>query len=566
MPTLGAEVVQLELRHQRVRPAPALSTIERILRRHGYPKRRPRRSKGGGEPYPARRARRPGDLQQTDLMGPRHLRGPAGSPASIRCIPWLWSAGASQPCSGATRPPSCCASTLCTRGTSLGLLGSRRWITRWRRPAGADTPIASRRSCACICSSVSHLLFIPPGEPGATPTSRASTISAEERVLRHPCPDPRALRRTSQAFLRYYHFAKSHRALQVGGDGTRYPGPWLARHHPPPLSPTPTAASGCRWPAAECRSSAASIPRALSRSTASAASLPVTRRPLRHGHHLHAPLDARGQGGRPSLQAVPFPDSRTPRRRHRPTSPRTVLMSSVLDVMKVASLGKVLDVMKQPPKVRREPRRATGRLLPRISIKNRLNLHCFFDRITDWGYPNTPQRPLVFAGDLPIVDKPLPRFLDDAAAAKLLRTSWANADPPARVIVELLAPHRGAFERAPGAARYWCSRIPLGLVERPRSTPSSRSDPPAGSASPLASSATTGTFPSTLSSRSSSTMRSAAMGRWRSRKSRSERRPVRRWCLIRATALRWFGADAGIGHVTAHQLRHTLATQPSTAG
>ena len=66
--------------------------------------------------------------------------------------------------------------------------------------------------------------------------------------------------------------------------------------------------------------------------------------------------------------------------------------------------------------------RYTGKPLNRISIKNALiNLHCFFDRITEWGYPNPPQRPLIFAGDLPIVDKPLPRFLDDAAAAKLLR-------------------------------------------------------------------------------------------------------------------------------------------------
>ena len=52
----------------------------------------------------------------------------------------------------------------------------------------------------------------------------------QERVLQHPCPDLRALRRTDQAFLRYYHFGKPHRALRVDGDGTRYPGPWLARH------------------------------------------------------------------------------------------------------------------------------------------------------------------------------------------------------------------------------------------------------------------------------------------------------------------------------------------------
>jgi integrase len=81
----------------------------------------------------------------------------------------------------------------------------------------------------------------------------------------------------------------------------------------------------------------------------------------------------------------------------------------------------------------------TGKPLNRVSIKNRLiNLHCFFDRITEWGYPNPPQRPLIFAGDLPIVDKPLPRFLDDATT-KLMRASRADPDPLSRLIVELLA-------------------------------------------------------------------------------------------------------------------------------
>jgi len=83
--------------------------------------------------------------------------------------------------------------------------------------------------------------------------------------------------------------------------------------------------------------------------------------------------------------------------------------------------------------------RYTGKPLNRVSIKNRLiNLHCFFDRVTDWGDPNPPQRPLIFTGDLPIIDKPLPRFLDDAAANKLMRTSRADPDPLSRLIVELL--------------------------------------------------------------------------------------------------------------------------------
>jgi integrase len=45
----------------------------------------------------------------------------------------------------------------------------------------------------------------------------------------------------------------------------------------------------------------------------------------------------------------------------------------------------------------------------------------------------------VFIGDLPIIDKPLPRFLDDAAAAKLLRIARADPEPLSRLIVELLA-------------------------------------------------------------------------------------------------------------------------------
>ena len=75
------------------------------------------------------------------------------------------------------------------------------------------------------------------------------------------------------------------------------------------------------------------------------------------------------------------------------------------------------------------PTPRTGKPLNPVSIKNTLiNLHCFFDRITDWGYPTAPTRPLMFLGDLPIIDKPLPRFLDDAAAAKLLRAARADPD------------------------------------------------------------------------------------------------------------------------------------------
>ena len=68
-----------------------------------------------------------------------------------------------------------------------------------------------------------------------------------------------------------------------------------------------------------------------------------------------------------------------------------------------------------------------------------INLHCFLTRITEWGYPDAPTRPLMFPGHLPVIDKPLPRFLDDAAATKLLRAARTDPDPLSRLIIEFLA-------------------------------------------------------------------------------------------------------------------------------
>ena len=96
---------------------------------------------------------------------------------------------------------------------------------------------------------------------------------------------------------------------------------------------------------------------------------------------------------------------------------------------------------------RHQARAANRQAVEPVSIKNRLiNLHCFFDRITDWGYPNPPQRPLVFAGTSPIVDKPLPRFLDDAAAAKLLPVVTGRPGPARPPDRRAVGPHGDAFE------------------------------------------------------------------------------------------------------------------------
>ena len=55
------------------------------------------------------------------------------------------------------------------------------------------------------------------------------------------------------------------------------------------------------------------------------------------------------------------------------------------------------------------------------TIRQRLGtLRTFFDRIIEWDWPDAPARTPIFAIDLPIADDPLPRFLDDADAARLM--------------------------------------------------------------------------------------------------------------------------------------------------
>ena len=196
--------------------------------------------------------------------------------------------------------------------------------------------------------------------------------------------------------------------------------------------------------------------------------------------------------------------------------------------------------------------RYTGKPLNRLSIKNRLiNLHCFFDRITEWDYPDPPQRPLIFAGDLPIVDKPLPRFLDDAAATKLMRASRADPDPLSRLIVELLA--RTGIRKSEllgltvdavvqiGSA-YWL-RIPVGKLHNDRYIPLHPQ------LKDMLDDWITHHRPTGLRTDRLLVERNRPLHRPSGRPPRS---PARR--------------EAGIGHVTAHQLRHTLATQAINRG
>jgi integrase len=177
------------------------------------------------------------------------------------------------------------------------------------------------------------------------------------------------------------------------------------------------------------------------------------------------------------------------------------------------------------------------------------HLRGFFDRITEWGYEDAPARSPVFAGDMPIRDRSLPRFLDDADAAKLMSAARDLPDLFDRVCVEVLARtglRKGEFLRLATNAvvtignREWL-HVPVGKLHTDRYIP--------------------------LHPRVRD-----LLGQWLEHRGlrpgpllfTEQGRPVPQTRVD--AAVRRAAAAAGIGHTTPHQLRHTLATQAINRG
>ena len=84
------------------------------------------------------------------------------------------------------------------------------------------------------------------------------------------------------------------------------------------------------------------------------------------------------------------------------------------------------------------PGQKVNRLTPN-TIAHRLGtLRMFFIRIDEWGWEDAPGRVPIVAGDLPRQDHPLPKALDDAAAAKFLRAATGQRRLLVRVVCEVL--------------------------------------------------------------------------------------------------------------------------------
>lgn len=178
-------------------------------------------------------------------------------------------------------------------------------------------------------------------------------------------------------------------------------------------------------------------------------------------------------------------------------------------------------------------------------------MRTFFARIIEWDWDDAPRRNPVLKGDIPPRPDPLPKFLDDNAAAKLMTTARASADPRDRLVIELLARTGLRASEACGLAAdaiarisdgVWL-RVPVGKLRNDRLVP---------------------LHPDLIAIFDQWCADNVDHIRTHRRLIADHRGALNYDALMRI--VRRIGKHAGIGHVHPHQLRHTLATQAINRG
>lgn len=225
----GAEAIRWELEQRGVRRLPSLRTIERLLQVHGCTRRERPRRRGRGQPCPAHRATAVGAVQQTDLVGPRHVRGPRGVTRffAFHALEYVSRAAAASYYS-AKGTETFCAHFL-HAWTVLGVPAVSQLDNEFGVVGGNPYGFTFSQVVRLGLLLGVHWWFIPVGEPGRNPDIESfNGLWQARRLWRHRCADLPAVRRTSARFLRYYHTRKPHRALSVATHGSRFPGEVLA--------------------------------------------------------------------------------------------------------------------------------------------------------------------------------------------------------------------------------------------------------------------------------------------------------------------------------------------------
>ena len=178
-------------------------------------------------------------------------------------------------------------------------------------------------------------------------------------------------------------------------------------------------------------------------------------------------------------------------------------------------------------------------------------IRIFFERLIEWDWPDAPARNPILSGDIPPRPEPLPKFLDDRDAARLLAAARSHPLPRYRIVVELLArPGTRPGELCDLAAdavtqigdAHWL-RIPVGKLRNDRYIP---------------------LHPDLVKLLAEWTAENAEHIRAQRRLIADHHAPIDRRTVHRIVA--FTARRAGIGHAHPHQLRHTLATQAINRG
>ena len=196
--------------------------------------------------------------------------------------------------------------------------------------------------------------------------------------------------------------------------------------------------------------------------------------------------------------------------------------------------------------------RGGGRAITAETHRQRMRtVRQFFERIIEWDWPGAPPRNPVIAWDIPKKPEPLPKFLDDRDAARLMNAARASEDPRDRLVVELLA--RTGMRAGELAdldadavvrigAGHWL-RIPLGKLRNDRYVP---------------------LHPELVDLLAAWTAANLEHIRRCKRLVADHRGPLDRHLIARI--VHRVSRAAGVPGVHPHRLRHTLATQAINRG
>lgn len=254
----GADAVAWELELASVRPTPARRTTERILQRAGRTAHRGATTthERCGVVYPVPRAERAGAVQETDLVGPRHLRTPRG-PVRFYCFHTVDVAGGGI---ATWQGPDESAESFCR------YLAEVAWVRLGLpRVWQVDNEIAllGYASAGQIFTQPVRLAlllgvevrFIPQGEPGRNADVESFNALWQARVLRHfATPSLARLAAVSGRFERWWMEERPHPKLSLATHGTRFPAEAARRARRIAAAPAPRlhprGLSRCQWRAA----------------------------------------------------------------------------------------------------------------------------------------------------------------------------------------------------------------------------------------------------------------------------------------------------------------------------